>query len=277
MGTKLVEKVEEWCRNKGAEYIYMATDRTNTASLNLFTFKFSYVKFRSLSILVRPVHAHRLPLSEATIIPLPPSIAVPLYTRVFASVEFFPNEDIAAILSSPFTLGTFLAVPRRSGKQTSSGFAMMSVWNSKDVFRIQVKGISMVHRKVLGLVRAADERFPWLRIPSVPDLSTKFGVYFMYGLYMEGKVGARLMTSLCNFAHNMAREDDGCAAVVTEVGRMDPMKSAVSHWKSMSFDEDVWCVKWLGDKTPNPSVLHHLDWIKSQPSNDVIFVDPRDF
>lgn len=271
-----MEKAEEWCRNKGAEYVYMATDRTNTASLNLFTFRLSYVKFRSLSILVRPVHAHRLPLGEATIIPLSPPIAARLYRRVFASSEFFPHHDIATILSSPLTLGTFLAVPRRSSKQTGSSFAVMSIWNSKDVFRIQVKGKSTMIRKVLGLVRAADERFPWLRIPSVPDLSTKFGVYFMYGLYMEGKVGENLLTSLCKLAHNMAIEDDGCAAVVTEVGRMDPTRSAVPHWRSMSFDEDVWCVKWLGKRTP-PSVQRHHDWMESQPSNDVIFVDPRDF
>ncbi|KAL2462181.1 putative N-acetyltransferase HLS1 [Abeliophyllum distichum] len=47
IGTKLVQQLEEWCRQNGAEYAYMATDGSNQPSLNLFTQKCNYVKFRN--------------------------------------------------------------------------------------------------------------------------------------------------------------------------------------------------------------------------------------
>ncbi|KAK9922962.1 hypothetical protein M0R45_031398 [Rubus argutus] len=68
----------------------------------------------------------------------------------------------------------------------------------------------------------------------------------MYGLHAEGRHGLRLMKGLCNFVHNVGRDDRGCAAVVAE--------------------------KLMEAKRGEPS-----DWSSTRSSSPVIFVDPRDF
>ncbi|MFX6532710.1 hypothetical protein ABTG41_00260, partial [Acinetobacter baumannii] len=116
-----------------------------------------------------------------------------------------------------------------------------------------------------------DAMVPWLKIPSVPNVFENFGFYFLYALHMEGKDGPRLMKNLCKFAHNMARDDVDCKVLVAEVGQMDPVREAVPHWKKFSWDEDIWCIKKLGEANKSCD-----DWIKSPASSPVIFVDPRD-
>ncbi|CAA2996917.1 probable N-acetyltransferase HLS1 [Olea europaea subsp. europaea] len=64
IGTKLVQQLEEWCRQNGANYAYMATDGSNQPSLNLFTLRCNYVKFRNPTVLVQPVHLHYKPLGS---------------------------------------------------------------------------------------------------------------------------------------------------------------------------------------------------------------------
>ncbi|KAJ0854318.1 putative transcription regulator GNAT family [Helianthus annuus] len=54
IGLKLVCRMEDWFRDKGAEYSYIATDATNKPSVNLFTGKCGYSKFRNPSVLVHP-------------------------------------------------------------------------------------------------------------------------------------------------------------------------------------------------------------------------------
>ncbi|KAK1317252.1 hypothetical protein QJS10_CPA05g02207 [Acorus calamus] len=283
IGTCLVRKMEEWCVQNGAEYVYMATDRANSASLALFTQKHSFVHFRSPTVLVRPVHPHHdVPTHprRCRIIKLSPSLAEAVYLRAFSSAEFFP-KDISAILSNPLSLGTFLAVPAECDWDPTQPdphdlpprHAVVSVWNTKDSFRLQVRGAPRLWTAACRLTRAVDACAPWMRVPSVPDVfETAFGVYFMYGLHARGEGGAaeELMRSLCGFVHNMARADEGgCKAVVAEVGRGDPVLPGVPYWRRFSFGEDVWCMKKVGGGEE--------DWIESQPSTPVVFVDPRDF
>ncbi|KAL3008255.1 hypothetical protein AAZX31_07G021000 [Glycine max] len=112
IGTKLVEHLEEWCKKKGAKYAYMATDCTNEPSVNLFTKKCGYSKFRTLTILVQPVHAHYKPISSnVAVLHLPPRLAGSIYNHMFANSEFYP-KDIELILSNKLNLGTFMAIPR---------------------------------------------------------------------------------------------------------------------------------------------------------------------
>ncbi|KAB5564914.1 hypothetical protein DKX38_004968 [Salix brachista] len=96
--------------------------------------------------------------------------------------------------------------------------------------------------------RFLDAWMPWLRLPSFPDVFRQFGVYFLYGLHMEGKDASRLMKALCAFAHNMARDDDGCGALVAEVGQRDPVREVIPHWRKFSLAEDVRCIKNLADE-----------------------------
>ncbi|XP_065868137.1 probable N-acetyltransferase HLS1 isoform X2 [Euphorbia lathyris] len=284
IGTKLVEKIEEWCKQNGAEYSYMATDCTNQPSINLFTRKCCYTKFRTLSMLVQPIHAHYKSLHpDVAIVKLTPKVAESIYRRTFANAEFFP-KDIHTILSSKLNLGTFLSMPKKSlpkwdpktGNNLSTSYAIVSVWNTKEVFKLQVKGASkLTYACCMGL-RMLDTWMPWMRLPSLADVFRRqFGVYVMHGLYMEGKYASRLMKSLCSFAYNMGRDDDGCGALVAEVGHMDPLRKVIPHWKRFSWSADLWCIKKL-DNHDDQSNCGSLDWMKSKPSTSVIFVDPRD-
>ncbi|WCJ40376.1 Acyl-CoA N-acyltransferases (NAT) superfamily protein [Euphorbia peplus] len=280
IGTKLVSKVEEWCKQNGAEYSYMATDCTNEPSINLFTRKCCYTKFRTLSMLVQPIHAHYKPIhQDVAIVKLTPKVAELIYRKAFANAEFFP-EDIHTILSSKLNLGTFLAMPKKclpkwdpNGEILPPTYAILSVWNTKEVFKLQVKGASkLTYACCMGL-RKLDTWMPWLRLPSLPDVFRRqFGVYVMHGLYMEGSHASRLMKSLCSFAYNMGRDDDGCGALVAEVGHMDPLRKVIPHSRRFSWSADLWCIK----KLDHQSDYEPLDWTKSKPSTSVIFVDPRD-
>ncbi|KAI9084575.1 hypothetical protein K1719_033563 [Acacia pycnantha] len=273
IGTKLVERLEEWCKQKGAKYAYIATDCTNEPSINLFTKKFGYSKFRTLTMLVQPVHAHYKPVSSSiAVVRIPPSLARSIYNQLLANSEFHP-QDIELILSNKLNFGTFMAIPKKWDPKTGiipSNFAMLSVWNTKEVFRLQVKGVSPLAQAICAGTRMLDSLVPCLRLPSFPDVFKPFGVYFLYGLHMEGKNSRHLMRSLCAFVHNMAKDDAGCGAVVTELGQTDPVREAVPHWRKFSWAEDMWCIKKLEKCEP-------FDWIISRSSSPVIFVDPRDF
>lgn len=255
----------------------MATDCTNEPSINLFTKKCSYVKFRTPTMLVQPVHAHTKPIgSDISILRLTPKTAESIYARIFKDSEFFPR-DIDSILTSRNSLGTFIAVPspksNRLDRDFPSDFAILSVWSTKDVFRLQMKGISRLTHLFCSGSRFLDSCMPWLKLPSCPNVFEKFWVYFMYGMHMEGKEGPRLMKSLCNFAHNIASYDEGCGAVAAELSPSDAVAMVVPHWRRLSWAQDLWCLKKLSDES-EPS-----DWSRSKSSSSsssVIFVDPRD-
>ncbi|KAK6911074.1 GNAT domain [Dillenia turbinata] len=232
VGTKLVQKLEEWCKHTGAEYMYMATECTNKASINLFTLKSDYTKFRTPAMLVQPVHAHCKPLSSSiAIATVPAELATSIYRCAFA------NSD-------------------------------------KEVFKLEVKGVSRLTYAFCAGSRVLESCAPWFGLPTI-DIFRQFGVYLLYGLYMEGSGASRLMKSLCTFVHNMAKDDDGCGAVVAEVGPADPIRECIPHLKKFSWDEDFWCIKRLTRGVSQDSDTH--DWIKMAPSTPVIFVDPRDF
>ncbi|KAJ0890637.1 putative transcription regulator GNAT family [Helianthus annuus] len=286
VGTKLVQCLEEWCKRNGADYAYMATDSYNEASLNLFTLKCDYIRFRSLTILVQPVHAHNKPLISGVVIKqLDPKLASAVYCKTFGDSEFFP-EDIDVILHNKLNLGTFMAIPKSYVDHWDPemtilppSFAILSIWNTKEVFRFQVKGVSPLTYAECAGSRVLDTLMPCLRLPSVPNFFKQFGVYFLYGLHMRGYGASRLMKSLCAHAHNMARNDVLCRAVVAEVGKRDPVREVMPHWRKFSWAEDIWCIKELATAKQdiNTNRGSH-DWITStSKSSPVIFVDPRDF
>ncbi|XP_031483521.1 probable N-acetyltransferase HLS1 [Nymphaea colorata] len=279
IGLKLVTRLELWFRDSGAEYAYMATDRHNEASLGLFTRRLDYIKFRTPTVLVHPVHAHRLRLpSGVRILRLSSSDAESLYRSNLSTVDFFPR-DIDAVLSNKLTLGTFLAVPSSSVTDFASfsaappqSWAALSVWNAGDVYKLQVKGLPRAKLAVARASRLLDRFLPWLRIPSVPEISRPFGGLFLYGLTGEGPNSAALMRGLCRWAHNLGRQR-GAGVVVAEVAFCEPLREGVPHWARMSFD-DMWCIKRLsgGEGYSDGEVG---DWTKSPPGTS-IFVDPRE-
>uniref|UniRef100_A0ACD5WBI4 Uncharacterized protein n=1 Tax=Avena sativa TaxID=4498 RepID=A0ACD5WBI4_AVESA len=282
VGKKLVERMEEWFRQKGAEYSYMATEQDNEASVRLFTGRCGYAKFRTPSVLVHPVFRHALGLSRrASIVRLEPRDAERLYRWHFAAVEFFP-DDIDAVLSNALSLGTFLAVPAGAAARWDgdveaflasppASWAVLSVWNCMDAFRLEVRGAPRAVRAAAGATRLVDRAAPWLGIPSIPNLFAPFGLYFLYGLGGSGPELPRLVRALCRHAHNMARRG-GCGVVATEVGERDPVRAGVPHWARLGA-EDLWCIKRLADGYTHGTLG---DWSKAQPGRS-IFVDPREF
>ncbi|XP_038724003.1 probable N-acetyltransferase HLS1 [Tripterygium wilfordii] len=281
---KLVREMEEWFRVNGVEYSYFATENDNHASVKLFTDKFGYSKFRTPSILVNPVFAHRLSISDrVTIVQLSPSDSEKLYRRRFSTTEFFPR-DIDSVLNNKLNLGTFLAVPRGSYDSESwpgsdrflsdppESWAVLSVWNCKDMWTLEVRGASLVKRSLAKTTRVLDRALPFLGLPSVPEVFRPFGLHFLYGLGGEGPRAAKMVKGLCCHAHNLAKER-GCGVVATEVACREPLRSGVPHWKMLSCAEDLWCIKRLGEDYSDGSVG---DWTKSPPAMS-IFVDPREF
>lgn len=284
IGLKLVRKMEAWFGENGAEYSYMATENDNLASVKLFTHKCGYSKFRTPSILVHPVFAHRVRIGKrVTILQLSPADAELLYRRRFSTTEFFPR-DIDSVLNNKLSLGTFLAVPRGSYAAESwpgaaefllsppESWAVLSVWNCNDVFRLEVRGASRARKALAKTTRVVDRAFPWLRVPSVPEVFGPFGFHFLYGLGGEGPNAVKYMKALCGMAHNLAKAR-GCGVVATEVASQEPLRLGIPHWKSLSCAEDLWCMKRLGEDYSDGSVG---DWTKSQPGLS-IFVDPREF
>ncbi|KAK9097180.1 hypothetical protein Sjap_022677 [Stephania japonica] len=260
VGLKLVSRMEQWFRDTGAEYAYMATDKDNKPSVSLFTERCGYSKFRTPSILVQPVFAHRvkLPSRLMTIVKLGPVEADRLYRRHFSTTEFFPR-DIDAVLRNPLSLGTFLAVPSRSEwtgidrflAEPAESWAVVSIWNCKEVFTLE------------GAPVAADS-------VGARAVQAVRGALFVWG-GGSGADGVRMVRGLCGYAHNVAKEY-GCGVVATEVASCEPLKRGIPHWERLSCAEDLWCVKRLGEDYSDGSLG---DWTKSKPGNS-IFVDPRE-
>ncbi|XP_057482669.1 probable N-acetyltransferase HLS1 [Actinidia eriantha] len=284
IGLMLVRRMEEWFRENGAEYSYMATENDNEPSVKLFTDKCGYSRFRTPSILVNPVFAHRVRLSSrVTILKLTPSDAEFLYRFRFSTTEFFPR-DIDSVLYNKLNLGTFVAVPGGSYSAGSwpgsdrflvdppESWAVLSVWNCKEVFKLEVRGASRVRRGIAKTTRLVDRALPWLGLPSVPEVFRPFGLHFLYGLGGDGPRAAQYVKALCGFAHNLAKES-GCGVVATEVSSHEPLRLGIPHWKALSCAEDLWCIKRLGEDYSDGVVG---DWTKSPPGLS-IFVDPREF
>ncbi|KAL2499598.1 putative N-acetyltransferase HLS1-like [Abeliophyllum distichum] len=284
IGLKLVKRMEKWFGENGAEYSYIATENDNEASVKLFTQKCGYSKFRTPAILVQPVFAHRVRLHHnITIIKLNPADAEALYRRRFSTTEFFPR-DIDSVLNNNLNLGTYLAVPKGTYDADSwrgldeflasptESWAVLSVWNCKDVFKLEVRGASRVRKVFCKTTRVVDRALPWLQLPSVPEVFRPFGLHFLYGLGGDGPNAVKFIKALCGFAHNLAKER-GCGVVATEVASREPLRLGVPHWKRLSCAEDLWCIKRLGEDYSDGSVG---DWTKSPPGLSV-FVDPREF
>ncbi|XP_042512813.1 probable N-acetyltransferase HLS1-like [Macadamia integrifolia] len=281
IGMKLVKRLEEWFIANHVDFSYMATDKDNEASVKLFTNKLGYVKFRTPAILVHPVGMRRMRISPTVeIAKLKIEDAERLYRMFMGSTEFFPR-DIDRVLRNKLSLGTWIAYPRGESWVNSSGqgqlppnWAMVSVWNSGDVFKLRVGKAPLSCVMYAKSSRLMDRAFPCLKIPVFPDVFRPFGFYFMYGLHQEGPRSGVLVSSLCRFVHNMAKEldEEDCKVIVTEVGGDDTLKLHIPHWKLLSCAEDFWCIKGLRKEAQD--TLFEL--LTKKPASRALFVDPRE-
>lgn len=292
---KLAEGMEEWCGNQGAEYVYMATEKDNVASLKLFTERLNYVLFRTPAILVHPVFVHERPINpRVQLTKITADHASTLYRATMGTAEFFP-KDIDAVLRNKLCEGTWIATftedslkelssfgceGGRGGKVVEAGWAkgaswaMLSVWRSNELFKCEVKGASWLCRTWSALSRWVDYLLPWCKVSSVPNFFAPFGVQFMFGLHSEGAKGPELLHSLCWHAHNLARKH-GCQAIMCEVAPSDPASKSIPHWKRLSSTDDMWCIKSLRKPLEKKGNPEDFDWSLA-PAKPVLFVDPRE-
>ncbi|XP_057730892.1 probable N-acetyltransferase HLS1-like [Arachis stenosperma] len=293
IGSSLVVRLEEWFNSNDVDYAYMATEKDNIASKRIFMEKFTYTKFRTPSILVNPVNHYDLQISSnIEISRVKIEQAEYLYRRFMSSFEFFPN-DIDNILRNKLSLGTFVANFKEdhfwgdfgsNGHQVPNSWAMLSVWNSGEIFKMRLGKATfscLLYTKSWCLI---DKIFPCLKLPTLPDFFNPFGFYFMYGVYHEGPFSGKLVRALCQFVHNMASKskDENCKIIVTEVGggrdnNNNELNHYIPHWKLLSCPEDLWCIKVLknhqGTTTTTTNTFHELT--KSPPTR-ALFVDPRE-
>jgi hypothetical protein len=142
-----------------------------------------------------------------------------------------------------------------------------SLWDCGGVFRLEMRGASLLRRAAAAASRALDRAAKWMRVPSVPDFFRSFAGWFAYGLGGEGADAPVAAEALFATFVNMAR--GRAAAVAVEVAALDPLRLRLPHWRSLSCPEDLWCMKQLRGSTDG------WDWAKSAPGLS-IFVDPRE-
>ncbi|KAF9596533.1 hypothetical protein IFM89_012264 [Coptis chinensis] len=280
IGSSLVLKMEQWFITNNVDFAYMATEKDNKPSVKLFTCKLGYVPFRRPTILVDPVARHKLRISsKVEIAKIKIEQAEYLYRRfVVPTAEFFSN-DMDKILRNKLSLGTWIAYPSGeswntdlgSNAQLPSNWAMLSVWNSVDVFKLRVSIVSMPRLLCAKSSKFIKKLFPCLKVPIIPDFFQPFGFYFTYGMHCEGERSDLLMRSLCRFVHNLATQREDCKVIVTEVGECDKLRALIPHSRLLSCPEDLWCIKAL--KVEEKHTL--LACIRAPPPKS-LFVDPRE-
>ncbi|ONI28034.1 hypothetical protein PRUPE_1G118400 [Prunus persica] len=116
IGLKLMNSVEEWLLRKGAQYTFLATEKSNIASTNLFTFKCNYVNLSSLVIFVQPICSpidDLLP-QEIKIEKLHIDQAIFLYKNKLRGKDMYPT-DIDVILKEKLSLGTWVCYFKEHG------------------------------------------------------------------------------------------------------------------------------------------------------------------
>ncbi|CAL9234908.1 unnamed protein product [Arabidopsis halleri] len=272
IGSILVRKLEEWFESHNADYAYMATQKDNEASLGLFIGRLGYVVFRNPAILVNPVNPGRglkLP-SDIGIRKLKVKEAESLYRRyVAATTEFFP-EDINKILRNKLSIGTWVAY---YNDDNTKSWAMLSVWDSSKVFKLRIERAPLSY---LLLTKVSNFCGKFLSLLGLPDLFTPFGFYFLYGVHSEGPFCGKLVRALCEHVHNMAASDGSgaCKVVVVEVDKGsngdDSLRRCIPHWKMLSCDDDMWCIK------PLKCEKKKIGLSERSKSRFSLFVDPRD-
>ncbi|XP_047312963.1 probable N-acetyltransferase HLS1 [Impatiens glandulifera] len=300
IATTLVRHMEQWFTDNQVHYAYMATDKHNKPSLNLFIDRLGYTIFKSPLILVQPVNP-AAPVASAgrrsgvEISMLKPEKAEFLYRKYMGTTDFFPH-DIDRVLNHKLSLGTWVSYRRRRGHVPFSGefrdesdmpesWAMLSVWNGGDVYKLRAEGVTFPCFVYSRSSRLMNWAFPCLNVQEMPDFSDNFGFYFVYGLYVRGRGSGKLVRALFRFVSNVAREKGDCKAIVTEVERMEGFRFHVPHWKLLSGSEDLWCIKSLkmagededDDEEEEGTRIRSLQQLTtSVRSKRGLFVDPRE-
>lgn len=298
IATKLVKFIENWAIRNGAEYMSLAIEENNIASINLFVLKFDYMRLNSLWILIQPLEPHakkiKQPSHNVKIEKLSVEQAISLYKNKIGGGKLFPG-DIDAILEEKLSLGTWVSYyedEQWSGlhcnkineddddddhdfiHKTPNSWAILSIWKTYESYELQIRGAPIVRFFHSTLSHITSKVLPCLRVyPSSELLSKPFGFLLLYGLHGEGERVGELIKSLWFFAQSLAKNTKDCKVVVTELGACDPLREHVPLSSFTSRIDDLWFIKRVGGDAINGDIdiAHDAQAISS------IFIDPRDF
>ncbi|KAG5023792.1 hypothetical protein AAZX31_07G222000 [Glycine max] len=290
VGLKLVNSVEEWMLRNGAEYAFLATEKNNNASINLFTNKCKYMSLSSLVIFVHPIISFPAKhiSKDIKIEKVNMDQAISLYRRTLRAKELYPL-DMDSILKEKLSLGTWVSYYKDEGcrlnlqrmvesediitNEITSSWIIFSIWNTYEAYKLQLKKSQTTLRLLhTTLNHARDKIFPCLRMSVSESLCTPFGFLFLYGLHGEGENLGELMESIWRFTSRLGESLKDCRVVITELGFGDPLVNHVPQTASMSCFDDIWYTKRIsshGDEKDDELLM------KRQIGN--VFVDPRDF
>ncbi|EEF43085.1 probable N-acetyltransferase HLS1-like [Ricinus communis] len=290
IGLKLVKSVEEWLVGNGAHYFFLATEKNNVASTNLFTSKCNYINFGSLVIFVQQASLPVKSLSEdIKIEKLQIDQAISLYNNKLRGKDIYPT-DIDALLKEKLSLGTWVSYFKEDEwiilhnneknhededilSKTPSSWVIFSIWNSCEAYKLHIRKshhpLKFFHAT---LSHARDKILPCLKLPICDSLQKPFGFLFLYGLYGEGARLQELMRAIWIFTSRMAENVKDCKVITTELGVTDPLMQYVPHEPSMSFIDDLWYLKKVNGITTGSN-----DELMAMGQAGNLFVDPRDF
>ncbi|RDX58093.1 putative N-acetyltransferase HLS1-like protein, partial [Mucuna pruriens] len=285
IGLKLVTSVEEWMLRNGAEYAFLATEKNNDASRNLFTNKCKYVSLSSLVIFVHPISFPAKHISkDIKIEKVNIDQAISLYRRTLRAKELYPL-DMDAILKEKLSLGTWVSYYKDEGwlnlqvesedvitNEITSSWIIFSIWNTCEAYKLQLKKSQPLRFLHTTLNHAREKIFPCLRMSLSDSLCRPFGFLFLYGLHGEGENLGELMESIWRFTSRLGESLKDCRVVITELGFGDPLENHVPQTASMSCIDDIWYTKRISSHS-NEKDDELL--MKRQIGN--VFVDPRDF
>ncbi|KAK6930275.1 GNAT domain [Dillenia turbinata] len=283
---RLVKSIEEWMMRNEAQYTCVATDKNNVASIKLFNEKCNYVKLSSLVIYIQPVSFQAKDLShDIHIEKLHVEQAISFYKNRLRGKDMYPM-DIDAILKENLSLGTWVSYFKEEqwtglhsrekdddlSPRTPSSWAIISVWNTSEVYKLQIRRPYPFQFFHATLSRAKEFMFPCLKIPILDSFHKPFGFLFLYGLDGEGERLEELTMALWNFASRMTENVKDCKMIMTELGVNDPLKECFSNASSKSFIDDLWYLKKLKHGRIDDEATLTMTGFA-----DTVFVDPRDF
>ncbi|OMO53512.1 hypothetical protein CCACVL1_28581 [Corchorus capsularis] len=295
IGLKLVRAMEEWLVSNGADYTFLATEKNNVASTNLFTAKCNYRNLSSLVIFVQPIsfamEGNDLSHQDIKVEKLNIEQAISLYNNKLRGNKDIYLTDIDEILKEKLSLGTWVSYFKQdewlglhnnnedtniSTTSTPSSWIMFSIWNSCETYKIHIKKSHPLKFFHETLSHARDKIFPCLKIPLFGSLEKPFGFLFLYGLHGEGERLGELMKSTWSFASRLAENVKDCKVIITELGVSDPLIEHVPHETSMSRIDDLWYLKKVVNRSSSTMDEEINDLAVMGELGNVV-VDPRDF
>ncbi|XP_020202199.2 probable N-acetyltransferase HLS1-like [Cajanus cajan] len=284
---RLVTAIEEWMVRNGAEYAFLATEKSNDASKNLFTIKCNYVNLSSLVIFVQPTSSLTKQISkDIKIEKVNIDLAISLYRRTLRTKDLYPL-DMDVILKEKLSLGTWVSYYKEEGllnllskvnnedliisNETSSSWVIFSIWNTCEAYKPhQVRKSQLLKFLLATLNHAKEKVFPCLKMSVSDSLCRSFGFLFLYGIHGEGENLGQLIESMWRFTSRVGEGMRDCRVVIAELGFGDPLANHVPQTTSMSCIDDLWYTKKLSSHGDE-----NVGLIKEQMGN--VFVDPRDF